>query len=483
MSDYILWILLLSLWNVILFYGKSFGLSVILFMVPLSYFMYYFLKKNNKIKNKKGLLYFIPIILLSLSYFIFDNELFSVLNVPVIVGLFILMYIFTTNPIYNLNILSNDFFSLLFNPFNYISRLFRITKYKIGNIFHISDKSKKILKTIVIVVPATLIVVGLLSSADMVFGKIFNTFFDKLFDIIEDLLLDHLIARIICFVLVFFAIGCTCMYLLYDYKNLEVKNNSKGVKDQLTIKTLITVLNIIYVIFDYIQIKSLILHKVSSSIDYARYAREGFFELMLVTFINVMIILISKAFENKKNDKENRYVKVMNVIMIFLTTIIVASSFLRMHMYEAQFGYTTSRVLVFAILITESILLIPTVMYIFNSEVNIVRSFLIIIISAYVITNYCNIDYMVARRNVNRYYANKKLDVDYLKNYHTDNIPVLLDLYNKTDDNDIKDNLDYYFKAVKENILEEKSVFEFNLSKIKAEKQITKRFNDYSVNE
>ena len=65
MSSYIIFILLLAIWNVILFYGNELGISVILFMAPLLTFIYFFLKRNDKINNIKGLLYMIPMILLS----------------------------------------------------------------------------------------------------------------------------------------------------------------------------------------------------------------------------------------------------------------------------------------------------------------------------------------------------------------------------------------------------------------------------------
>ena len=95
MSSYIIWILLLSIWNILLFYGNRLGISVILFMIPLLIFIYIFLKKNDKIQNKKGLLFLIPIVLLSLTFTLFDNELFTFLNCIVITLLFGLMYIFT----------------------------------------------------------------------------------------------------------------------------------------------------------------------------------------------------------------------------------------------------------------------------------------------------------------------------------------------------------------------------------------------------
>ena len=46
--------LIFAIWSVVLFYGKQIGLSMILFVAPLSYYLVHLLEKNNKIKNKRG---------------------------------------------------------------------------------------------------------------------------------------------------------------------------------------------------------------------------------------------------------------------------------------------------------------------------------------------------------------------------------------------------------------------------------------------
>ena len=181
-------------------------------------------------------------------------------------------------------------------------------------------------------------------------------------------------------------------------------------------------------------------------INYSTIARHGFFELMIVTLLNMVLILLSKRFD--VSDKDKKVIKIMNIIMIALTLVIIASSFVRMHMYEIEFGYTTSRVLVDAILITETILMIPTVMYIINDKFNVAKSFLIVIIIAYTFVSFINIDGLVAYKNVNRYHNGSKIDLDYLMNYRTDNINVLVNLYENTDDKRIRDDLRNYFVSI-----------------------------------
>ena len=474
MSGYVIWILLISIWNIILFYGRDLGVNVILFMIPLLIFMYVFLKKNDRIKNVKGLLFIVPIIMLSTCYLVFNNELFQALNCLVIPLLFILMYIYTIKPTFNLWTLLRNIGRVLFTPFEYIGRFYRVSTYKISEKIKISDKTKKVFKSLLIVVPIVLIIISLLSSADMIFGNIFDTVFDKIVHFFKYEIFDEIIGKICSVIILFFAIGCTCLFLLHDYsiKEDKVKENKKP-RELLTMKLLLSALNVIYIIFDFIQVRSLLLHKVGTTFTYAEYARRGFFELMVVSLINLAIILISKRYETKDNEKEYRYVEIMNVIMVLLTIVIIVSSFLRMHLYEAAYGYTTLRLLVFATLITEAILMIPTIMYIFNSDIKVLRSYIIIITCAYLVLNFINIDYMVARRNVNRYYANNKIDIDYLENYYTDNVPVLIELYKKTDDVDMKRELENYLRHFRyEN--ETDSYFEFNLSKYRALKLLDK---------
>ena len=311
----------------------------------------------------------------------------------------------------------------------------------------------------------------LLSNADPNFKNLFKIVIDFITDILKFEFIDKLLGKIFMFIVMIFVIGTSTMYLIKDYGKESYKVKERKNKDIYTIKVLVTVLNIIYIIFDIIQIKSLFIHSSSSYINYASYARSGFFELMVVSLINMTIILISK---NYKTDKKNtKYMNIMSILMLFLTLIIIVSSFIRMHLYEVAYGYTVLRLLVDVVLITEVLLMIPTVMYIINSEFNISKAFLIIIICVYCCVNYINIDCFIANKNINRYNNGSKLDIEYLETYTTDNIPILINLYNSTDDNKIKSELLDYFEVIRDTN-KINSWEEFNISKYRTIKQLEK---------
>lgn len=430
----VLIVLLLCILNSLLFYGKSLGLNVLLFIVPLVIFLVFVLK--DKIKNKKGLLFIIPIVLLSISYFIYDNMFFKVINCCVISLLFLLMYIYTIRPSFNFNEVLYDMINLAFEPLACIGKFYKSFIRFDGAVKSNIDKSK--LKSILIVAPIVFVILVILSSADAMFGSIF----EGVFDIFRKFSFEDLFGRLVSILFLFTYLGSVLYYILNKYES-AYRSCGKGISlDDYTVKLLLTVLNVVYLVFDFIQIRSLIFHQVSVNIDYASYARSGFFQLMFISLINLIILLISH-----KND--SKYNKVMSLIMVMFTFFIICSSFFRMYMYESAYGYTLLRLLVYVSLFTLVILLIPTVVYIVKS-INVFKYYMIIIVSIYTVLCLLPVDYFIAYNNVNRYYRTGKIDIGYLKNYSTDNIPVLVDFYNRISDKEIKDELRYYFDDIRE---------------------------------
>ena len=74
--------ILLSVWSIILFFGKQLGLSMLLFAIPITYYIVTLLEKTNKIKNKNSRFLIIPIIILASTYFIFNNSFSRCRNRP-----------------------------------------------------------------------------------------------------------------------------------------------------------------------------------------------------------------------------------------------------------------------------------------------------------------------------------------------------------------------------------------------------------------
>lgn len=97
--------------------------------------------------------------------------------------------------------------------------------------------------------------------------------------------------------------------------------------------------------------------------------------------------------------------------------IIVISAIFRMHLYEQEYGYTYLRIFVYFILSTEILILIPILVNICGKEFDVFDTSLKIMITMYVILNFINIDYIIAKNNIDRYLENPEnnnIDIYYI---------------------------------------------------------------------
>ena len=402
--------IILSIVQSVLFFGKEIGISMIFFVIIFNGIVLYILHKKHKIQNRNGLLLMIPIFLLSNTFFLFANKTFYNTNIIAIAILSLIMYIIAVNP--------KDYFR------NYILKMIElvkdtITNYKDG-IVYTKDKSmehvnisknlkkldiKKVTISLAIVFMIVIVVLILLASADQIFANLFSWMGNINIDAASSIILRFLII-----VLTYFLFLNLVIKIQKGYHKEEKKLKKSNGEYSYIIKLLLIILNLVYVVFCYIQIKSLFAKiNISGEFDYASYARTGFFQLMYVSFINLGVILVS----NRYNEKREKIIKILNLLLIFFTTIIAVSSMYRMHMYEIEYGLTYLRFFVYIILVTEIIAFVPLIVYTLNEKFDYIKWCFIIIISSYCITNYMNIEKIIVSKNINRINTHP-VDYDYI---------------------------------------------------------------------
>lgn len=475
--------LIFAVWFVTLFFGKDIGLSMLLFLTPFSYFLIQILEKNNKIKDSKAKLLLIPIILLSSTYFIYDNSFFNNLNLIIIPVLVSIMVLGAIGEKFEINIDTiGKLLGSFFNPLSYIEEsMVKFVdnikeKLKINVDTNKEKKTKKVMKAIFITIPLVLVIIALLSSADEVFANIFKGIFNQIINVFSTINISTTFLKIIFIAIAFFYFIGLFYYICIDYEvidNIDKKQEKKY--DNFTIKMILISLNIIYLIFCYIQIKSLFIR--STTLNYAHYARQGFFQLMIVSLINLVTILLAKKRENREEGKSNKFINYMSLIMIFFTFIIVISAGVRMYFYESTYGYTLLRLLVYCTLFTECVLFIPTILYILDKNVNLPKLYFIIITIVYICMNFSNFDNIIARKNIDRYIETGKIDIYYLEDETgADAIKQMLRILEiELDEEGIKMQTIEYLNEVYNNIDREKMDFRnFNISKFLAKNLIAK---------
>lgn len=486
MKVILIWSLFLSIWHSLLFWNQEIGVSALLFAMPVVNMAIQVM--SEKTRNKKAWLLIIPIILLSSTYCLFDNPIFYQLNKIVIPLLYVIMIVSLNST--SKSIISK-IISQIFETFGYFEALLIemkdeiMTKLKIKKENKRENKDRDFLKSAFFTLVILFIVLGLLASADSEFAKLFINIFEG----IEDLNIFTLAVRIGIIILIFFYIASFFINALSedDWKKENETEDGQS-KDSFTLRMMLTALNIVYLVFCYVQIKSLF---TIENIKYSSYARQGFFQLMIVSLINITMILNATNKNLKETEKEKKYKKNMCMTMLVFTLIIIISSLTRMNLYQQNYGDTRLRILVNFTLITEIILLIPTAVYILKSNINLLKSYFIIIVSMYCVINFVNIDNIIAKNNIDRYIENGKIDLNYLiKLDSTDTIKQLVRLqetkFKYTGETVYENNmtinqqntLNTYLFNKKEELEEKETLPEFNYSKWNARKLLEKvRYN------
>ena len=202
---------------------------------------------------------------------------------------------------------------------------------------------------------------------------------------------------------------------------------------------------------------------------------------MIISFINFIIITITNFNKKDISEQNNTYTKVMNILMAIFTIIIDISAFMRMNLYEREYGYTFLRLMVYFILLTEIIMIIPTIIYILKRKINLFKSYFIIAVTMYVVINFVNIDALIAKNNIDRYleenkgYFEREIDFLYLRyNTGTDAVPELVRLYENTNDVKLKNDISNYLYKMRYNLKEKRNLQEFNISKKRAQDLLEK---------
>ncbi|WP_019229428.1 DUF4153 domain-containing protein [Sedimentibacter sp. B4] len=438
------------------------GISVPVFTIIQFVSIFTLIYKREEAKNKKGLLMFVPIFILSLNYYLSGSYLWRAPNFLCTILLYSTMVAILTDnfPVKELN------FKFLFKILEHVIvplRNFNIP-FKWINKYKSDDAKKKlhssILLGIFISLPFVVFLLIMLSSADLVFSvKVENTleWFSKMLDIeLIFKIIFGMIAGLYLFGLIYIVFAEKKSDSQNAFFTLEIRPKNA---DTIVINILLSSILLVYTLFIFIQFKYLFAGSVlPANLNYAEYARRGFFELIFLSFLNIGLILLTVYLYKEKiyvqRSKWSNLTKIFMMYLCAVTFVMLISSFYRMYLYDQEYGFTRLRVLVYGFLIFESIGLIITAAFIMRPEFNIMAVYMVIGLCYYLCLNVVQIDYIIAKHNVDMYLAKEtdSLDIDYLMSLSVDAAPQIARLVeNNNADIMTRYKADLYFKNIEKN--------------------------------
>lgn len=474
--------LLLACVHQYLFYDASAGLSVPIFVCLFYAFVLYSAKDQLRKATWFSHVWLGAIFLLSLTYALYANWFFFGLNLLVIPALILLHMTYMLSyrrPSWDGFGLAGAAAEQVFaQSLRQAATVLTVLK-QAGGIKLQGERKQVVVKVLIgllISCPLLLIVVSLLSSADGVFQQLLERFPALL----ERISFSEGFTRILWIILVGaglfgFAMGFAAPKH-YDWSVPQIDGEPvpepfSFIIDPVIITTILVSVNTVYVLFVSVQFSYLfgawdgILPEGRT---FADYARSGFFELILVTAINLAILLLSlHGVSNAKNGLR-KVIHLLLYTLVLCSMVMLYSAYSRLTLYEQAYGYTYIRFLVHAFMIFLGLMLVIAAVRISREKFPLAKACLLLGLLAYLLMNYIGMDSMIANQNIKRYEASGKLDASYLSGLSWDAVPELIEFSRKEDgllDQSLRDKRESFTAA-------EQRWPSFNLSKHRAEQAL-----------
>lgn len=281
-------------------------------------------------------------------------------------------------------------------------------------------KSKNViyvLTGILVSIPLLLVLLTLLSHADMVFEELWTDFMDSF-------LRPEKAIKIILMI-VAGTLGAYCLICASVGKGIKEEQKDRRVKEPIIAITAMGLVSLLYMLFCGIQIIYLFLGKGSlpEGVTYSEYARQGFFQLVFVACFNlVMVLLCLKYF------KKSPVLNLVLTIISLCTYVMIASAGLRMLMYIGAYHLTLLRVLVLWGLGVMALLMVGVMTIIYRNQFPLFRYCLTVVSLSYLLLAWVRPDSIIAEYNVAYVSEWTQSDYFYVKwNLSLDAAPAVLE--------------------------------------------------------
>ncbi len=272
-------------------------------------------------------------------------------------------------------------------------------------------------------VPMLIIVITLLSSADAVFSRLIEKVYESI----------HLPKNIwdIVWIAAMFVISTFAAYLVpYVLQNgeVKVKAGKHGNGNPIIAITFTGMIGCVYLIFCLIQVMFLFTKTVSlpAGYTYAKYAHEGFYQLLAVCLINIgMVSVCARAF------KKSKVLTAILTVIASCTYIMIASSAMRMLLYIGVYNLTFMRVFVLWFLAVLCFWLAFLMVNLFSERFPVFKACMVIITVAYIAFIFTNPEYQITRYDLKAVEGGRVEQYESVEDYivselSTDAVPALV---------------------------------------------------------
>lgn len=374
--------------------------------------------KKWKMEIKKDILFYIVMILALSVMMLWTNQIFlHFFQKRAILILFLMMLLhqlytyqswrLKDELYYTLTLVCNGIVSL-FQPAEQFLKQLQKEKVEI-------KKGIYVLLGIAIAVPLVLFIGIMLSVADVVFKNMIVNLFGNLF------LPKNMILILFLFLFGFWVFYC----FMAGLSKMNIKTAPKQIQkaEPVIAITFTSVLLAIYILFCVIQIVYLFAggeNNLPQGYTYSSYARRGFFELLVVSVINFLMVVICNI-----NFRKSKWLDGMLIGISVCNMILIASSAYRMLLYIGAYHLTTLRVFVLWFLAALTVSMVGVIYSIWKKEYGLFRYVFIVALVFFIAISGIKPHALVVRYNLSHMQWYSMDDLTYMMNLSYDAAPEL----------------------------------------------------------
>lgn len=407
-----------------LFKWKPLGINVFLMVVCVYASLLFAQKGKLDLKREKNYLLFIPIAFLSAAFAFFNNGLILFLDAVMLIALMSC----------HISLMSGRCFKNTFGR-NFVRTVGRQTFYtpfsRIGkhyrSVFSGDVGRKKlvggILIGIAVCIPLIIILLLLLTSADMIFEKMVT-------DIISWETVRDIFLALIMFAAVFTVTGSVLIFTSETEPESEEHTKKPRPRFSIPAVFIITVLaSAVLIIFGVVQVLYLAKIKfMPYGFSYSEYARQGFFQLCGAAALVFIVLAVSMSFTVHAKKGAKLALNIVFTVLALSVLMLLVSAFMRMVLYEQEYLFSRLRLYTQAFMILLAVITVFVIIKIWKREIKLFKPVFWSVIIGMIALTYFNADAFIAKTAVsNEIKTGKPADYEYLLSLSKDALPFYAD--------------------------------------------------------
>jgi hypothetical protein len=300
-----------------------------------------------------------------------------------------------------------------------------------------------VLRGLILALPILVVLLGLLTSADLVFA-------DRVRDALDWLDLERIAEyggrTLFVIVGTIFFLGAI-VAALQDPAGRKLIGEEKpilkpflGFIESIVISGLV---DLLFASFLFIQFRYLfggVANINAAGYTFSDYARRGFFELVAVGILSSGLILGLTWWGRRESQGRRRWFNALSTLLVIQVGLILYSSLTRLLLYENEYGFTRLRTYTHIFIPWMALVLAAFVILLLLKKLNRIPIAVALGVIGFVGTlNLLNVDEFIVNQNVARLEERYEIDYDYLVTLSEDAVPLLFQLTDEVSD-DEQDN-------------------------------------------